>query len=804
MESNSVRKYWMLGLCLLSVSFVAVAKPSGVEKMFQASSELDLSRAVVVTPENLSARECKAVAMLLDEVQKRSRIRWAESHVWPTKDEPVVAVGSVSTLKSLASPLPSWGSAFPGSDKAEGFQLGVVDGQVVVVAGNDERGVLFGVGQLLRELRMTKDSVRVAKALDITTAPAYPLRGHQLGYRPKVNTYDAWTVSMYEQYIRDLAVFGTNAIELMPPRTDDAPDSPHFVMPQIEMITKVSQVADDYGIDVWLWYPVMNVRPDKRESVEFALNEWSDVFSKLPRVDAILVPSGDPGSLGPDDLLTFLAEASKGLHRAHPEAEVWVSTQSFNREKLGTFIDGIKAQPPAWLTGIVCGPQNSSTLRELREAVPEKYPIRHYPDITHSVQCQFPVSDWDLAYALTEQREVINPRPTDYAQIIREFDEYTVGALTYSEGVNDDSWDPDMPVIEVLRQFSRYFIGCDYEDAFAQGLLALERNWRGPLLGNQSVFTTLEQFQEMERNASPQVLLNWRFQQGLYRAYYDAYDARRLAYETELEQQAMDVLRQAPRLGTIRALDEAEKILNRAVLEPVAQDLRARVFELAEALYQSIHMQLSVPRYKAIHADRGANLDLIDIPLNNRLWLEARFAEIREKKSDRDRQRSIDAIVNWTNPGPGGFYDNLGNLMQQPHLVREPDTASDPEFRQAPLMASEYESDRRMSWSGYAETRYDSPLRLRYEDLDPSAQYKVRVVYSGDTTQIKIRLDANGEHEIHPYITRERPIKPVEFEIPREATRDGRLELAWRQEPGRGGNGRGCQVAEVWLIEKTK
>ena len=25
---------------------------------------------------------------------------------------------------------------------------------------------------------------------------------------------------------------------------------------------------------------------------------------------------------------------------------------------------------------------------------------------------------------------------------------------------------------------------------------------------------------------------------------------------------------------------------------------------------------------------------------------------------------------------------------------------------------------------------------------------------------------------------------------------------SWRQEPGKGANGRGCQVAEVWLIRK--
>ena len=94
-------------------------------------------------------------------------------------------------------------------------------------------------------------------------------------------------------------------------------------------------------------------------------------------------------------------------------------------------------------------------------------------------------------------------------------------------------------------------------------------------------------------------------------------------------------------------MEQAEAILDRAVTQPVAADLRARVFELAEALFQSIHMQLSVPRYKAIEVGRGATLDTIDQVLNNRLWLEGRFAAIRglgtKRSAGRDRHdRELD------------------------------------------------------------------------------------------------------------------------------------------------------------------
>jgi hypothetical protein len=61
---------------------------------------------------------------------------------------------------------------------------------------------------------------------------------------------------------------------------------------------------------------------------------------------------------------------------------------------------------------------------------------------------------------------------------------------------------------------------------------------------------------------------------------------------------------------------------------------------------------------------------------------------------------------------------------------------------------------------------------------------------------------ANETIEVHPLIDKALDVKPVEFDVPRAATKTGELNLTWRQEPGRGGNGRGCQVAEVWLIKK--
>ena len=182
----------------------------------------------------------------------------------------------------------------------------------------------------------------------------------------------------------------------------------------------------------------------------------------------------------------------------------------------------------------------------------------------------------------------------------------------------------------------------------------MERNWQGPLLANQSVDVTLQQFQAMERKAAPADLKNWRFQQALFRAYYDAYVRHRLIYETDLEKQAMACLRQAPEIGASRAISDATEILERALVRHPNEDWRLRIFQLAEALFQSIGMQLSVERYQAIAVDRGASLDTLDYPLNNRAWLEEQFANIRKLTSAPERLKELDRNPRMDEPGAWG------------------------------------------------------------------------------------------------------------------------------------------------------
>ena len=202
---------------------------------------------------------------------------------------------------------------------------------------------------------------------------------------------------------------------------------------------------------------------------------------------------------------------------------------------------------------------------------------------------------------------------------------------------------------------------------------------------------------------------------------------------------------------------------------------------------------------------RGATLDTVDVPLNNRQWLQNRFNRIREIKSEdltaaRDRRdRQLDQS------GPGRFLRRPGRPPPPAppgHGLRH--TRKTQPFFARPMTGFDQEPAWRRSWCRHGGALCDQPLRIRYTGLDPAALYKLRVVYTGDMFQAKLRLLAGETIEIHPFLLKPRDMTPLEFDLPAQATRTGVLDLSWYAEPGRGGNGRGCQVSEVWLVRNDK
>jgi hypothetical protein len=83
---------------------------------------------------------------------------------------------------------------------------------------------------------------------------------------------------------------------------------------------------------------------------------------------------------------------------------------------------------------------------------------------------------------------------------------------------------------------------------------------------------------------------------------------------------------------------------------------------------------------------------------------------------------------------------------------------------------------------------------MHYTGLDPNASYRLRVTYDGRFNPT-MYLTADDVHPVHGNLPQPSPPQVLEFPLPRYVTEDGALDLRWDLV-----SGRGCQVAEVWLV----
>ncbi len=786
------------GICALLAAAALGAGPA-------QARDMDLKEAAILVAARPQVRtELVAAHMLQEEVQKRTGLKWETMTERPGR-KPVIALAGATESEFASLKVPRRSGQNVPESRSEGYRVCVRrdgDGAPVIwVIGADARGILFGVGRLIRLLDWGAGRVTLAETTDISSSPAYPIRGHQLGYRARANSYDAWDVATYEQYIRDLILFGCNAIENIP--FEDSQPSPHMKVPRDEMNKALSEICDRYDLEHWVWTPVVFELNDVAQRAA-ELEKHESLYAACPRLDAVFVPGGDPGANPPELLLPFLEDIGARLMARHPHARVWLSLQWFHGAQVNSIYRYIAERKPSWLGGLVAGP-SSPPIPETRARLPRVYKLRHYPDITHTVRCQYPVPWWDPAFNLTLGRECPNPRPVYYAYLHNWLASYTDGFVSYSDGIHDDvnkviwsarGWDPQVEAREVLRDYARVFFRPDLAEPAADGILALEKDWEGPLAENGAVEGTLSHWQALERQA-PDLKDNWRWQLCLLRSVYDACVRRRLLYETELEKEANAALARAREAGVEHVMDEARRILARATAEPAAPELCRRVAALCDDLFRSIGLQTSVQKYQASGAERGAILDYVDYPLNNRWWLEDEFAKVRAMDSEQQKLRRLEEIRTWEDPGPGSFYDGVGNVAKSPHVVRGEAWNTDPLLTHNPTPGfwwwDEGFSRQRLSW----QVSMDWPIAVRYEQIDPNAGYVVRITGYGDA------LMRINHQRVEPTVYGRGIGEIKEFPVPAEATRSGQITVTWDTPDEAHLNWRQqSRITEIWLLKK--
>ena len=154
---------------------------------------IDLSKSTILaSPSLVSPVKETAIRVLQEEVAKRTSITFPLSKHWDKSTIIALAISKDENLDGVKVPKRA-GTNLP-EDKIEGYRIvseKSKDKTIVWIIGADTRGVLFGIGKLLRTATMTNHKINLEEPLDFATSPMQSIRGHQLGYRNHANSYDA-------------------------------------------------------------------------------------------------------------------------------------------------------------------------------------------------------------------------------------------------------------------------------------------------------------------------------------------------------------------------------------------------------------------------------------------------------------------------------------------------------------------------------------------------------------------------------------------------------------------------------------
>ncbi len=194
-------------------------------------------------------------------------------------------------------------------------------GQRVIIFARSDRGLMLGAGRLLRSLDVDEKTGQVTVppglSLAVEPPPFGRMRGHQL-----TDWGFYMTTEFFEDYAKELLVFGTNQIEFA--HIDYTRGDQH-------KLVAWSAICDKYDLRVSLFNPPFSTDQEKATTLQ--------VFANMSRVDSIFHEGG-----GAETFATMEAQVD-ALHKHHPGATAWLSPCGLDEVAL----DGTCQQPHEYL-----------------------------------------------------------------------------------------------------------------------------------------------------------------------------------------------------------------------------------------------------------------------------------------------------------------------------------------------------------------------------------------------------------------------------------------------------------------------
>lgn len=836
--------------------------------------------AVVVLGDAASALEVVAAETLREYVRERTGanipiVREAAYHPAFTPGLGVMLLGTRDSNRRLNEEVARSGISVPDRG-SEGFAIAVGNPSsrtLLLVCGADERGVLYGVGKLLRTMLWRGGGAEFSAPQAIVERPHTAVRGHLLATHLWSPSYDNWSPEQYRAYLRDLAIWGTNLVLTVPVHFPEWHGQRPFADPPFYASEDrrrewesfwasqcaVPDLARTYGMDFGIWLPPNDVFPDEVELrgddswVDNAcpslpemrtriLEHRERVFRDLSHLDVLFIPSADTGGCRCAQCMpwarTFLslAEETAALARTiHPNVQIAISNQEFSEAENEYLYKFLQEEKPDWLQMIVFGPL-SRNFAQARRRIPARYRLMMYPDITHftggdylfvpyqydSVGARFYQHSHEEVFAFT--------RPHGLPDVHRATRTDTDGSFPYSEGIHDDvnkalwsqlDWNPRSEARSVIREYASLFFGSDSAEAMTDYLYLLEENL-APGMGDRE---TISEAQSLIRRIAYTLpdwaAAGWRWPVFSARGEFD-----RLI---QLRIQATAAVQRA--LEAAKAADDPRPALRELgrVYDGESWGITQNERELSKTLAEIGRLKLIV-RDLGDEALRRGGIELdgcyrIQDTTTDFDWAmdDLRAAALSPDGVVVSREAIQHALAP-EDAGPGGVYVNCGDpryakgkwwwreqSYSQPHLVRGTRWTSSwyddsgHVHRQLYLQFGKgqdpYQRDffmgNRSQQIGHVWAR-DGGALYRFEGLDPEKSYQLRVTYCQFYGERRRQALLAGAFVIHAdLLLPDYKAREYEFQIPRGAYREGRLDLTFKNV---GGWPDDAIVNEIWII----
>jgi hypothetical protein len=496
--------------------------------------------------------------------------------------------------------------------------------------------------------------------------------------------------------------------------------------------------------------------------------------------------------------------------------------------------------------------------KEILRRLPKEQVLLYYNELTHWKYAQhayiqmYPRADkngdlpphWsheiyerrpDQFFTMVYNRLSFYTWPRYYHRVFNDLMPYGVGDITHSSGNHDhfNQWmwmrllsNPRMTVEEVVDEYCRNWFGPEAAPDMAAALFLLERNMQEipgePLPVKESVGEYYDRVKVAGRKM-PEVWMknNWLWREYMQKGALDLYTQKnaqqQVALQSRIETHVSDSLELAAGSGLRNSNIDYEAV----VLTEAIEKALSWLDNLSEtAVMRALHDEATkwATESNDLYGVRIDGLYTLDHDFIGLGWLKRQLERAASASGDETREL-LRTIVAYDDPGPGGHYDNLGTFNPAPNAI-----FGYPYDHGQPYVHGMLDEGNRPSQRSMHFTQdEDQGVTLEYRDLDPEAAYKIRFtlvrpwyqeryamrmnqksqsIYADD---IKIADNIGIPEQMSDFFT---------FDIPAEATKDGKLTIRFERAPDvargdrvsveqwRNSGGWGTICSEAWLMKK--